>query len=188
MGYFGGKRFSLNESEKIKRILNHKVGSVISEQPNKKPTIDKNIESNNTIKENTDMRIKKNGKIFTLTESDLKRITKKVLREQEETQLKDGNFEVTNPDTNQRTSVRVKGAEFDSKDKPGEKYVAYGFYINNEPMGRMSATGNVTPQTWDKLLRATGGKDPENYPKGNPKVVSALKSGIKGITGIDPKV
>ena len=57
------------------------------------------------------MKIKKNGKVINLTESDLRRIVKKVIKEQEsDLEIKSGNFEIAGNDGKKR-KLTIKGVE-----------------------------------------------------------------------------
>jgi len=139
------------------------------------------------------MRIKKNGKVITLTESDLNRIVKKVLSEQDETpQTKkvDGNFEITNA-RGKKSIIRVLSVQQTDK-KTNKKYMTNQIFITNHKgknqwVGNILMNGEMTKKDYENIFKQVDGW---KYPSGgkDPNVENEIKSGIKNIIGQDIKV
>ena len=103
------------------------------------------------------MKIKKNGKVINLTESDLRRIVKKVIKEQEsDLEIKSGNFEIAGNDGKKR-KLTIKGVEKVNKET-NKKYVVYNAYMNGKPIaGVIHSNGKVPTNTLINIGKKIGG-------------------------------
>lgn len=103
------------------------------------------------------MKIKKNGKVINLTESDLRRIVKKVIKEQEsDLEIKSGNFEIAGNDGKKR-KLTIKGAQKLNKET-NKYYVVYHAYMDGKPIaGVIYSNGKIPPNTLINIGKKIGG-------------------------------
>ena len=103
------------------------------------------------------MKIKKNGKVINLTESDLRRIVKKVIKEQEsDLEIKSGNFEIAGNDGKKR-KLTIKGGQKVNKET-NKKYVVYHAYMDGKPIaGVIHSNGKVPTNTLINIGKKIGG-------------------------------
>jgi len=103
------------------------------------------------------MKIKKNGKVINLTESDLRRIVTKVIKEQEsDLEIKSGNFEIAGNDGKKR-KLTIKGAQKLNKET-NKYYVVYNVYMNGKPIaGAIHSNGKIPTNTLINIGKKIGG-------------------------------
>jgi len=134
------------------------------------------------------MKIKKNGKVINLTESDLRRIVTKVIKEQEgDLEIKSGNFEIAGND-GKKTKVTIKGVQKLNKET-NKNYVVYNAYINDgttqKPIGGVIyANGKIPTNTLINIGKAIGGFKAANN-IWNDNVKKDLFSKIGEVLGVD---
>jgi hypothetical protein len=148
------------------------------------------------------MKIKKNGKVINLTESDLRRIVKKVIKEQDEAPVADattgektswefpfkpgGDSNVKLPGTVLIAMTQMKDPKTGKKKSP-----SYTVYVKNKE-GRVIAGNLYSNGKWKssggdrKFLRLVGGCTNEKCDGTNPDVVNAMKKGFQGSIGVTP--
>jgi len=131
------------------------------------------------------MKIKKNGKVINLTESDLRRIVKKVIKEQEsDLEIKSGNFEIAGNDGKKR-KLTIKGVEKVNKET-NKKYVVYYAYMNGKPIpGSIHSNGKIPPNTLVNIGKKISGFKSANKGNWNEKVKKDLFSKIGGILDVE---
>ena len=148
------------------------------------------------------MNIKKNGKVINLTESDLRRIVKKVIKEQDEAPVADdttggkkqwefpfkpgGTSNVKLPGT-----VLIIKTQLEDPKTKKLKLPFYSVFVKNKE-GRVSAGYLYSNGKWKttggdrKFLRLVGGCTTEKCDGTNPDVVNAMKKGFQDSIGITP--
>ena len=129
------------------------------------------------------MKIKKNGKVINLTESDLRRIVTKVIKEQEsDLEIKSGNFEIAGNDGKKR-KLTIKGVQKLNKET-NKNYVVYNAYMNGKPIaGSIHSNGKMPSNTLINIGKKIGGFSGQKT--WNEKVKKDLFSEIGGILGVD---
>ena len=156
------------------------------------------------------MKIKKNGKVINLTESDLRRIVTKVIKEQDNAPVEapkkvdpvaspkkaapvSKSFEVTGAKVNDSPKSTILTNLVQRKDvKTGKDIEPYHtIYVQkdgkNHVVGNLLSNGKLSAGVQGKvnMLKMIGGHNAAgNTP--DVDVVNNLKQGIKNSTGIDP--
>jgi hypothetical protein len=130
------------------------------------------------------MRIKKNGKVINLTESDLRRIVTKVIKEQEsDLELKSGNFEIAGNDGKKR-KLTIKGTQKLNKETNKEYVVYYAYMDGKHIPGPINSNGKIPINTLINIGKKIGGfKGANNI--WNDNVKKDLFSKIGGVLGVD---
>ena len=148
------------------------------------------------------MKIKKNGKVINLTESDLRRIVTKVIKEQDEAPVADategGKTTWEFPfKPGGASNVKLPGTVLIKKTQLGDpktdklKLPFYTVYVKNKE-GRVSAGNLYSDGKWKssgggrEFLRLVGGCTNEKCDGTNPNVVNAMKKGFQDSIGITP--
>ena len=148
------------------------------------------------------MKIKKNGKVINLTESDLRRIVTKVIKEQDEAPVADASktqsqwkFEVTgfaskNGSPIKSTIILNKVQLKDPKTKKTQEPF-FAVYVRDSE-GRVKVGSILSNNKWssgtlNKLYRQTGACT-KGAPDCSPQasVVKAINDGIKNAIGVVP--
>ena len=148
------------------------------------------------------MKIKKNGKVINLTESDLRRIVKKVIKEQDEAPVADattggkrqwefpfkpgGASHVKLPGT-----VLIYKTQLEDPKTKKLKLPFYSVYVKNKE-GRVSAGKVFSNGKWQRaiqsrdFLRLVGACQDEDCSKKDSTVFATIKKGFQDSIGIVP--
>jgi hypothetical protein len=130
------------------------------------------------------MKIKKNGKVINLTESDLRRIVKKVIKEQESgLEIKSGDFEITGNDGKLKTKVTIRGVQKLNKET-NKDFIVYNAYVDQKPIaGAIHSNGKIPPNTLINIGKKIGGFSGQKT--WNEKVKKDLLSKIGKILDVE---
>ena len=140
------------------------------------------------------MKIKKNGKVINLTESDLRRIVKKVIKEQDEAPeggKSQWKFTVQSaaPNVNPFKSVVLIGKVEQKDPKTGKKGEPYYTVSTKKEGGEVVYAGNVNKDgSFNKkhvLIYNLGGYTTGKYTGPSTTVTKTLTKGFKDAIGLD---